>query len=363
MAHDTQEYVAALKQSGADDQGVVAILRNAGWSEKDAVAVLASYYEARSGCAVPIRPSSIGGPREAFLHLLTFATLAVWCLAAGSLWFTLIDFWLVDPAAPVFGDPLAGMARGLASVLVAFPIFLLVMRAVWRELIAGTAETDSLLRRWLTYMALFLAAGTLIGDLVAFVEHLLRGELTSRFVAKVVTVLVLAGGVFWFYVRSVQVRPADSRDLLRRHGRLGAAIAGVFVLATLAFSFTQVGSPAAQRLAASDDRRSEDLEAIARIMRLRWTAGGQTAPMLPARLQDLPESSVLRLNDPITGEPYRYRPVNGARYELCARFQTDTTRTTVGRARTMFQIHPAGDHCFAVDAVGVIADGRGPRSN
>src|ERR1017187_3843921 len=64
------DYVAALKQKGADDQAVIAILRNAGWPEKEAVTALASYYEAQTGLAIPARPRSVGGPREAFLHLL-----------------------------------------------------------------------------------------------------------------------------------------------------------------------------------------------------------------------------------------------------------------------------------------------------
>ena len=346
-----QEYVAALKQSGAEDHAITAILRNAGWSEKEAVAVLSSYYQALTGLAVPARPRSIGGPREAFLHLLSFLTLAVWCIAAGSLWFTLIDFWFPDPAARVFGDPLAGMARELASVLVAFPVFLLVMRAVWRELLGQPALADWALRRWLTYLALLVAAGALIGDLVAFVEHLLRGEITARFAAKVVVVLALEGGVFWFYLRSVQPGGEGRGERLRRHVRAGAAVAGGFFALTLVLSFAKFGSPAQQRLSASDDRRSEDLEAIAMVIRSRWTAArGEEAPTLPQSIKELPESAALRLTDPISGEPYRYTPLGGARYELCARFQADTTHLPVQGRRSLFRVHPAGNYCFVLDA-------------
>ncbi|MBI4876114.1 MAG: hypothetical protein HY822_15865 [Acidobacteria bacterium] len=345
------EYVAALKRNGAGDQAVIAILRNAGWPEKEAVAALSSYYQALTGLAAPSRLRSIGGPREAFLHLLSFLTLAVWCTAAGSLWFTLIDFWFPDPAARVFGDPLGGMALSLASVLVAFPVFLLVMRVVWRELLGQPVQADSALRRWLTYLALLVAAGAMIGDLVAFVEHLLRGEITARFAAKVVAVLVLAGGVFWFYVRSVQPGGEARGEGLRRHGRAGAAAAAGLVVLTLALSFAKFGSPARQRLSASDDRRSEDLEAIARVIRSRWIAArGEETPKLPQSIAELPESATLRLTDPISGVPYRYSPLGGARYELCARFQADTTQIPVQRRRSLFRAHPAGDYCFVVDA-------------
>jgi hypothetical protein len=40
--------------------------------------------------------------------------------------------------------------------------------------------------------------------LITFLTFFLRGELTSRFVAKVAVVLVIAGGVYWYYVGSLQ---------------------------------------------------------------------------------------------------------------------------------------------------------------
>ena len=48
----------------------------------------------------------------------------------------------------------------------------------------------------------------MVGDLIAFLTYFLRGELTARFVAKVATVLLIAGGVFWYYLSSL--RKADA---------------------------------------------------------------------------------------------------------------------------------------------------------
>ncbi len=200
----------------------------------------------------------------------------------GSLWFTLIGFWFPDPASRLYGEPFAGMALDLASVLVAFPVFLLVMRHIWRELLIQPAQADSAIRRWLTYLALLAAASTVIGDVVAFVAQLLRGSITAPFVLKVAVVLVLAGGVFWYFLGSVQFRGENRKERLRRYGRVGSAAAAGLVVLTLALSFAKFGSPAAQRLSASDERRSEDLEAIARVIQSRWTAArGQETPALP----------------------------------------------------------------------------------
>jgi hypothetical protein len=58
----------------------------------------------------------------------------------------------------------------------------------------------STIRRWLTYLTLFIAAGVLIGDLITLVYNLLGGELTVRFVLKVITVAAIAGTAFGYYL-------------------------------------------------------------------------------------------------------------------------------------------------------------------
>jgi hypothetical protein len=351
IAEGPNDYVAALKRHGAADESVIAILRNAGWPEKDAVAALASYYETLTGLAPPSRARSIGGPREAFLHLLSFITLSIWCVAAGSLWFTLIESWFPDPASPRF-DPYAGTAWNLAALIVGFPVFLLVMRSVWRELLTRPEQADSGVRRWLTYVAMLVAAASVIADLIVFVEHLLRGEVSGSFAAKAAVVLLLAGGVFYFLLHSMQSGGEGREARLRRFGRICVAAAGGFVLLTLALSFASYGSPSQRRLTAFDDRRSEDLERIAAVLRSRWNAGkGQGTPSLPSSIQELPESSTLALLDPVSGQAYRYDALGGPRYQLCADFQTDTTRLPVAQRISVFRVHSAGRHCFDVDAL------------
>jgi len=72
-------------------------------------------------------------------------------------------------------------------------------------------KLESSVRKWLTYIALLIAAGIVVGDLITFLTYFLRGELTARFVARVATVLLIAGGVFWYYFGSL--RKADSIPL------------------------------------------------------------------------------------------------------------------------------------------------------
>src|SRR5579864_2664928 len=115
--------------------------------------------------------------------------------------FTLIERWIKDPLSPAnpYANGYYQMADSLACVIVAFPIYLLVMRYIVRELEIHPEKLESAVRKWLTYIALLIAACVVVGDLITFLTFFLRGELTGRFAAKVAAALVIAGGIFWYY--------------------------------------------------------------------------------------------------------------------------------------------------------------------
>ena len=62
----------------------------------------------------------------------------------------------------------------------------------------------SAVRRWLTYLTLFVAAAVLVGDMIALVYNLLGGELTLRFVLKVLVAAVIAGTIFGYYLMDLR---------------------------------------------------------------------------------------------------------------------------------------------------------------
>jgi hypothetical protein len=200
-----QEFLDAARLHGVTDEILVGLLRGRGWPEEDVFRALADHYEGRSGIQVPVYKRS-GSAKDAFLYLLSFSTLATWTIGLGSVMFTLIDRWIKDPLSPInyYASGYYQMAGSLASVIVAFPVYLLVMRYIVRELEIHPEKLESAVRKWLTYIALLIAAGVVVGDLITFLTFFLRGELTARFVAKVAAVLVIASGVFWYYIGSLQ---------------------------------------------------------------------------------------------------------------------------------------------------------------
>ena len=67
----------------------------------------------------------------------------------------------------------------------------------------------SRVRRNLTYVTLFIASLVLIGDFISLVYNFLGGELTQRFVFKVLTVGLIAGSIFVYYLLDLR---ADERE-------------------------------------------------------------------------------------------------------------------------------------------------------
>ncbi len=200
-------FIEAAKGKGASDEFLADLLREQGWGAKDIYAAFRRHYEGLTGLVLPARGEGSGeSARDAFLYLLVFSTLATWTTALGSLLFTFIDRWFPDPLAVqryYEGSPYA-VSTEMACIIVAFPVFLFVMRFILRDTEGHPEKVESGVRKWLTYIALLIAAGIVIGDLITFLAYFLRGELTARFVMKALTVIVIAGSIFWYYLGSLK---------------------------------------------------------------------------------------------------------------------------------------------------------------
>jgi len=208
------EFIAAAKEHGASDDALAAILENAGWPKAEIWEALGDRYESLSGVRIPAGKKTITPAKDAFLYLLSFSTLATWTISLGSICFSLIDDWIRDPLARNnYGMSLSyQISTEMACLLVTFPLYLFVMRVILSETRRAPEKLESSVRKWLTYIALLIAAGVIIGDVVTFLAFYLRGELHSRFITKVAVVLLISGGVFWYYLGSLQDTRKGAKD-------------------------------------------------------------------------------------------------------------------------------------------------------
>lgn len=347
------EFIEATKLKGAADEFLALFLTRRGWPQDDVYSALGGYWERITGVAIPERVSGGESSRDAFLYLLSFSTLATWSTALGSMLFRFIESWFPDPVTRGHLYNLrTAVTWQMASVTVAFPIFLFVMRTILREAQNDPERLESGVRKWLTYIALLLTAGAMICDLIWFFDYFLTGELTVRFLLKALTVMLICGAIFLYYLRSLRWdRNTDVTGARLRSLRFGVGTAAVLV-ASFSIGLGIAGTPSEQRHLEADHRRIEDLRAIGFAMNswYRRAELERSSKLLPDILSALAGRGInaSQITDPETKGTYEYEVRSGTTYELCAVFSGDEEQEEI--PRTQFWHHPKGRACFTLDA-------------
>ena len=204
-------FIQTAKDHGVTDDALVPLLKQNGWSERRVYRSLSAYYGTALGTAPPARGGRGVDARDAFLYLLNFITLGFWVIALGELFTRLIDRRFPDPTMGSYGGDLRQqIAWQLASIIVAFPCFVVINRAIAGEIARRPEAADSAIRAWLTYAALIVAALCILGNAIWVLEAFLTGTLTVRFLLDAVDVIGLGAGVFVYYLASLrQPAPAE----------------------------------------------------------------------------------------------------------------------------------------------------------
>lgn len=258
-------------------------------------------------------------PRDLFLHLLAIVTLYWSSISFVTLLWQFINYFFPDKLSdPYFYGGLNGPIRfAVASLIIVFPIFILVSWYLNKIYAKEAQVRESKIRKWLIYLTLFIASLVIIGDLVTTINTLLGGEITIRFVLKALSVLLVAGLVFGYYLDDVR------RDTPTKLAKPFALVSGILVLAAIIGSFFIVGSPASARLVQFDQQKISDLQSIQYQIVNYW----QRKESMPSSLSDLkdPISNFIVPNDPQSGVSYEYtvKDATNLSFELCANFNKE----------------------------------------
>ncbi|NEP18496.1 MAG: hypothetical protein F6J97_16605 [Leptolyngbya sp. SIO4C1] len=208
------QFIEAARAEGTSDEFISKLLRSFGWPQREIERAFYDVYERLLGRPIPAPAGGAGeAARDAFIYLLSFLTLALWTQALGEMAFIFIDHFIPDALDRSYGNPSWQVAFCLARLIVAYPVYLLAMRQILKELATYRHKNYSGVRQWLTNLTLLITALIGIGTLIAFLASFLQGELTLRFVFKVLVVLVIDGGVLWYYSAWLKRRPRSTRVL------------------------------------------------------------------------------------------------------------------------------------------------------
>jgi len=191
---------------GLPREQIEEVLLDSGWSSHQVRGALGAFADVDFPIPVP-RPKPYVSAREAFVYLVLFSTMYASAFSLGTLVFQFIDRAFPDAAV----DPALALRMSRQTIrwsvswlLVTFPVFALVAWTTDRAVQGDPSRRLSKVGRWLTYATLFVGASILIGVATTTVYNLLGGELTTRFVLKVVTIGSITGSVFGYFLRDVR---------------------------------------------------------------------------------------------------------------------------------------------------------------
>lgn len=259
-------------------------------------------------------------PKDFFLWAGAMVAFYTSVVALINLIFNYINYLYPDPLAPYSVDPYqSGISSFMAMIIVAFPIFLILMRIIRRTIAVDPTREEVWVRRWALMLTLFVAGGTIAGTLIVLLTTFLSGEeLTTRFLLKIVTVLLVA--VFGFTHFFADLRgywktfPLRARNM----GIAGAVLITVSVIA----GFFIAGTPQEARRARYDAQRVNELQNIQWQIVNYW----QQKNVLPKTLDDLsdPLSGYAIPHDPENKSVYEYESMHNLSFRLCAVFNKES---------------------------------------
>ncbi|MBN2096304.1 hypothetical protein JW752_02780 [Candidatus Peregrinibacteria bacterium] len=252
-------------------------------------------------------------PKDVFLQLLMLVTLYISVISLITLSFSYINYWFPDALDYYPYGLLDGIRVSSSMLIVAFPLLLFLSWLIQKDLRKNPKKHELKFRKWLVYLTLLIAAITIIIDLIQLVNSFYGGELTLPFTLKVLSVLILTGGVFGYYIWDVQHEPHKSK--------IPAMVAwgsSVLVLIVLALGFLVAGSPTHQREVRMDERRVSDLQMLQSEIINYWQMKEALPPTIDALKNEL--SGFLPPTDPDTEMAYEYTILEPLKFELCATF-------------------------------------------
>lgn len=256
-------------------------------------------------------------PKDFFLWAGAMVALYGSVIAFIALLFEYINHSFPDPLE-YYVDPYSGGIRfAMASLIVLVPVAIVLMRYIRLDIAREPIKSELWVRRWALVLTVFVAGAAVVGDLITLINYFLGGDLTTRFMLKVLVLLAVAGAIFFHFL-------ADLRGYWKanpaRATQVGIA-SGAIALISIISGFFILGSPMEMRLTRIDAQKISDLQNIQWQIVNYW----QQKEKLPISLEEVadPLGGYALPVDPQTGEPYAYEITGALSFKLCAAFNKE----------------------------------------
>ena len=269
--------------------------------------------------AIAVTPKIKLTPREFFLWAGIVISLYASVSAVLTIIFTSLNKAFPDSLDGGYlfsGQGIGTLSAPISIVIVLFPVFTLLTVYANRFLRKNPEHAALGFRKFVIWLTLFLSGILVATDLIVLVHYFLSGEVTTRFILKVLAVLVVAAVVGGYYVYDLK------RDVtVKNKTGMFFAIAGyAIVVFSFVLAFSILGGPQNQRKLTFDTMRISTMQSVEQGVVEYWRNHGK----MPATLDDVKTYEVVKDPEAAAGKMIEYRPTGGTNYEICATFSADS---------------------------------------
>lgn len=268
-----------------------------------------------------------------FLYLSSFFSLAFLIAGLLTTLFQFVNKYIPDTA--LGQDPYAvsafddsSLKVGISMLFIASLVYFVVARLINKKLGKGEIRPDSVVRKFITYIALFILVAISIGSLATLFYNYLTGELTSNSFGKIIAFFVVNGYFAYFYFWEIRRKEFMGKQFNNFYY-------GVLVVAAVAFvsGIVIADSPQVTREKKIDENQIQEMQNMNSNIEIYFTNN----KVLP-RIDQISKSEKF--------PAIEYKVDSDKIYELCGEFLQ--VRDKVDFYSKQWN-HPAGKYCFKLN--------------
>jgi hypothetical protein len=288
----------------------------------------------------------------AFFYLLSLVSLIFTALGAGMIVFQIINKYVIDVIEQYPGILSQGTLKfAISSLVIAAPIYFVSVWQIQKNLRTGALDKDSGVRRWLTYFILLVSSVVMIGWLIATLNSFLDGELTTKFILKSLTAILISAIIFSFYLYEIKRESVVGQK--SKIIRIYFVSSLVLIMAVFISALLIVESPTQARNRKIDNNILSELSQINSEINNYF----QVNKKLPQDFSEIKAQSAYLsddlFQDNLTKNNYEYKVIGDRTYELCAEFliSNKMDKNDLSYYWGDEWRHDAGRQCFKKDVV------------
>jgi hypothetical protein len=282
--------------------------------------------------------------KYAFYYLLSLVALIFTALSVGMIAFGIIDKSVSDALS--YGSLDGQFKFATSALFIAGPIFYLISYLINKGLRSGDLDKDSGVRRWLTYFIILVSSLIILGVFIGIMNSFLSGEVTTSFILRMLSMIVIAALVFSFYFYDIKRDNVKEKNIVVRIFFIATA---VLVLAAFVSAWFFIESPKTARAKKLDQQLISNIYSLESAVNSYY----EKTKMLPENSEQLKNNTDLFLDaksfvDSETGKSIDYKKTSDKTFEFCAEFRTNSFDDNSNRGYTgpVGKNHKAGYQCI-----------------